>query len=124
MPIRWGDMDAMGHVNNTLYFRYIEQARISWFDSLGLRSLINGEGPSLINTSCTFLKQLSYPGTVEIRTYSGEVGRSSVTTYIEIRPSYDPDVVYAEGSAKIVWVDYIRGKSVPLPEKMRSVVEH
>ena len=31
MPIRWGDMDAMGHVNNTLYFRYLETARIAWF---------------------------------------------------------------------------------------------
>ncbi|MDB5909191.1 MAG: acyl-CoA thioesterase [Massilia sp.] len=35
MPIRWGDMDAMGHVNNTVYFRYFEQARISWFDEIG-----------------------------------------------------------------------------------------
>ncbi|MDB5949239.1 MAG: acyl-CoA thioesterase, partial [Massilia sp.] len=34
MPIRWGDMDAMGHVNNTVYFRYFEQARISWFDEV------------------------------------------------------------------------------------------
>ncbi|MBM3384043.1 MAG: acyl-CoA thioesterase, partial [Betaproteobacteria bacterium] len=34
IPIRWGDMDAMGHVNNTVYFRFMEQARISWFDRL------------------------------------------------------------------------------------------
>ena len=34
IAVRWGDMDAMGHVNNTVYFRYMEQARISWFDAL------------------------------------------------------------------------------------------
>ena len=36
MPIRWGDMDAFGHVNNTVYFRYMEQVRISWFEQIGL----------------------------------------------------------------------------------------
>jgi len=32
IPVRWGDMDAMGHVNNTVYFRFMEQTRISWFE--------------------------------------------------------------------------------------------
>lgn len=123
MPIRWGDMDAMGHVNNTVYFRYMEQARISWFDKLGLMRSAKGEGPTLINASCTFLKGLVYPGDVEVRTYVGAAGRSSFDTWIELRPSYDPDVLYAEGGAKVVWVDFAKGKSAPLPEKLRSVFE-
>ncbi len=122
MPIRWGDMDAVGHVNNTIYFRYMEQARISWFDSLGLHyGGVTGEGPSIISASCTFLKQLVYPGNVEVKTYCGEVGRSSIMTYIEMRPSYDPGAIYAEGAAKIVWTDYTKGKSTPLPEKLRNI---
>ena len=116
-------MDAFGHVNNTVYFRYMEQARISWFDGLGLRDSVSGEGPAVINASCTFLKQLVYPGNVEVKTYVGQAGRSTFETWIELRPSYDPDVLYAEGSAKVVWVDYSKGKSAPLPEKLRSVVE-
>ena len=123
MPIRWGDMDALGHVNNTVYFRYMEQARISWFDTLGLVGSGTGEGPSVINASCTFLKQLVYPGSVEIRTHVGQAGRTSFETWIEMRPSYDPQTVYAQGSAKVVWVDYVKGKSAPLPEKLRSVIE-
>lgn len=123
IPIRWGDMDALGHVNNTVYFRYMEQARISWFDGLGLTGLANGKGPAVINTSCTFLKQLVYPGNVEVKTYAGQAGRSTFETWIELRPSYDPDVLYAEGSAKVVWVDYNQGKSAPLPQKLRRVVE-
>jgi acyl-CoA thioester hydrolase len=123
LTIRWGDMDALGHVNNTVYFRYMEQARVSWFDSLGLRGSATGEGPGVINASCTFLKQLVYPGKVEVKTYVGQVGRSTLETWIELRPSYDPDVVYAEGSAKVIWVDYNKGKSAPLPEKLRSAVE-
>jgi len=123
IPIRWGDMDAFGHVNNTLYFRYMEQARISWFDTLGLVRSGTQEGPAVINASCIFLKQLVYPGNVEVKTYAGAAGRSTFETWIELRPSYDPDVIYAEGSAKVVWVDYARGRSAPLPEKLRSVVD-
>lgn len=122
IPIRWGDMDALGHVNNTVYFRYMEQARISWFHGLGLKGSAAGEGPAVINASCTFLKHLVYPGNVEVKTYVGQAGRSTLETWIELRPSYDPDVVYAEGSAKVIWVDYKKGKSAPLPEKLRSVV--
>ena len=123
IQIRWGDMDAMGHVNNTVYFRYMEQARIAWFDALGLLRSGTGEGPTIINASCTFLKQLVYPGNVEVKTYLGLPGRSSFETWIELRASYDPDVIYAEGSAKVVWVDHAKGKSAPLPDKLRSVAE-
>ena len=65
MPIRWGDMDAFGHVNNTVYFRYMEQVRISWFEELGLTgSNADGQGPVIVNASMEFLKQLHYPGDV------------------------------------------------------------
>jgi len=123
IAIRWGDMDAMGHVNNTVYFRYMEQARISWFGSLGVRPEPHGEGPVIINASCTFKKELVYPGEVEVRTYAGKVGTSSFETWLEMRPSYDPETVYAEGAAKVVWCDFAKGKSVPLPERIRQIVE-
>jgi acyl-CoA thioester hydrolase len=123
IPIRWGDMDAMGHVNNTIYFRYMEQARIAWFDALGSTPGPQGTGPIIVNASCTFLKELVYPGNVELRMYAGKAGRSSFETWLEMRPSYDPDTVYAEGAAKVVWVDFARAKSVPLPDRIRSLIE-
>jgi acyl-CoA thioester hydrolase len=52
MPIRWGDMDAFGHVNNTVYFRYMEQVRISWFEEIGLvGGNGDGQGPVIVNAS-------------------------------------------------------------------------
>ena len=71
IPIRWGDMDAMGHVNNTVYFRYMEQTRISWFDAMGIDQNPDGEGPLVVNAHCTFLRQFEYPGTVLCRHYVG-----------------------------------------------------
>jgi acyl-CoA thioester hydrolase len=123
MPIRWGDMDAMGHVNNTVYFRYMESARIAWFGSLGIHPDPRGTGPVVINASCTFHRQLVYPGDVELRTYAGQAGRSSFETWVEIRPSYDPGAIYADGQAKVVWVDHAAGRSTPLPDAMRRIVE-
>jgi len=120
MPIRWGDMDMMGHVNNAKYFTYIETARVDWFGSIGCEPNPEGEGPVLINASCTFLKQLEYPGEIEIRTFVGAFGRSSFKTFHEIRRVDQPDVLSAEGAAKVVWVDFVAGKSKPLPDEVRE----
>lgn len=123
MPIRWGDMDSMGHVNNTIYFRYMEQARIEWMGSLGLPDAEGELGaPVLVNASCTFLIPFTYPGTVEVRTYAGRAGRSSLQTYSELRLQGDEEL-YAEGAAKIVWMNPATGKSIPLPEAMRLAAE-
>ncbi|MET0961604.1 MAG: thioesterase family protein [Noviherbaspirillum sp.] len=120
MPMRWGDMDMMGHVNNAMYFTYIETARIDWFTNLGCAPNPKGEGPVLINASCTFMKQLEYPGEIEIRTFVGEFGRSSFETFHQIRRVDQPDLLCAEGAAKVVWVDFVAGKSMPLSEELKA----
>ncbi len=122
IPIRWGDMDAMGHVNNTGYFRYAEQGRIEWLASLGLLERSSGGSPVIINASCSFLIPFVFPGTVELRTYLANPGRSSVASYYEMRLLGD-DRLYAEGAAKIVWTDSVSGKSKPLPEALRRLLE-
>jgi acyl-CoA thioester hydrolase len=122
MPIRWGDMDAMGHVNNTVYFRYLESARIEWFREAGFEPDPKGEGPVIINAHCTFIKQLKYPGEIEVRTYVGPPGRSSFETYHEIRRVDEPELISAEGGAKVVWINFPIEKSMPLPERVRSLL--
>ena len=122
MPIRWGDMDAMGHVNNTVYFRYFEQARIEWFSEIGCNPDPQGQGPVVINAHCTFIKQLKYPGEIEVLTFVGAPGRSSFETFQQIRRVDQPDVLFAEGGAKIVWVDYQAEKSTRLPDNMRELL--
>lgn len=84
LPIRWGDQDAMEHVNNTIYFRYMEQARIEWLEALGYgTALTRADGPVIVNASCSFIIPFTYPGTIECRMYAGTPGRSSVPTYYE-----------------------------------------
>jgi acyl-CoA thioester hydrolase len=120
VAIRWGDMDAMGHVNNAVYFRYLEQARIEWLSAIDCAPDPLGEGPVIVNAHCTFLKQLKYPGEVEIKTFIGAIGRSSFETYHEIRRVDAPDILCAEGGAKVVWVNFPLEKSTPLSDDLRS----
>jgi acyl-CoA thioester hydrolase len=77
IPIRWGDMDAMGHVNNTIYFRYLEIVRIEWLHQVVGASDAEGEGPVIVNTFCNLLRQLKYPGDVLAKHYVSDAGRTS-----------------------------------------------
>jgi acyl-CoA thioester hydrolase len=117
IPVRWGDMDAMGHVNNTVYFRFMEQARIGWFESL----LPRGEawrsiGIVIVNASCNFKKPINYPGTVEVRLFVGPPGGSSVPTFYEMLVD---EVLYADGAATVVFIDMAKQKATRIPDGIR-----
>ena len=122
IPIRWGDMDAMGHVNNTLYFRYFEIVRLDWyFRACGGYKLEN-EGVIIVNAFCNFLRQLEFPGDVQARLYVANPGRSSFDTYLTLERTDEPGVIYAEGGAKTVWARYDAKKSSPMPEWLRTLM--
>ena len=106
MPMRWGDMDAMGHINNTVYFRYYEQARLAWLEQLGLLGRGSSKhGPILANVSCDFLKPLQYPGELIIDQQVTRLGNSSVTMDLSIERLDQPGVAWARGKSVVVWVD-------------------
>ncbi len=119
IPMRWGDMDAYGHVNNTVYFRYMEQVRVEYLENLGYRIVPQGTAPVIINAACTFLVPLSYPGVVDVRMYLGRPGRSSIPSRYELRLQ-GSETLHATGEAKIVWMDVESGKSVPIPDDLRA----
>jgi acyl-CoA thioester hydrolase len=122
MPIRWGDMDAMGHVNNCSYFRFMETIRIDWFRSIGCDVNARGEGIVIINAFCNFYKQLEYPGDVLTRMFVSDVGRSSFDTWCTMTYAAEPDAVYAAGGATTVWVDFPKQKSLPVPGWLRDII--
>ena len=119
VPIRWGDMDAQGHVNNTVYFRYMEQARIEWLESVRERiGDVEGQGCVIVNASCTFLIPLSHPGAIDVRMFVDAPGRSSLDSHYEL---WMNDRKHAEGSARIVWIDQRTQRSAPLPERLLAI---
>ena len=122
IPIRWGDMDAMGHVNNAVYFRYMETLRIDWFTHIGARPDGGGIGPIIVNAFCNFIKQLAYPGAVLARHYVGALGRSTIDTYATLERVDQPGVIHSTGGATVVWSDFKAQKSVPLPDHIRALL--
>lgn len=109
--IRWGDMDALGHVNNTLYFRYMEQARLEWVYTL-IDGYAAGQGPVIANAICNFRRPLVYPANLEIHMYLGAPGTTSVTSYYDIVAAGE---TFADGESRIVWIDLATGRPCPLP---------
>lgn len=112
MPVRWGDLDALNHVNNTLYFRYIEEARVWLLAQAGI-VLPSDRVGLLAHASCDFLKPLRYPANVVVSQILRRVGRSSMDVDVVIECQDEPGVVYAKGKAVIVGTSAATGKSSP-----------
>lgn len=112
VPVRWGDLDAQNHVNNTVYFRYFEEARVQLFRKAGLVLAKNKVG-ILAHASCDFLKPIIYPATVIVTLVLMRVGRSSMEFDVIIECQDNPGVLYAKGKNVIVGADAATGKSTP-----------
>jgi acyl-CoA thioester hydrolase len=122
IPIRWGDMDAMNHLNNGTYFRYLETIRIDWMRSIGCLPDARGEGPVIVNAFCNFYKQLEYPGDVLMKMYVSSPGRTTFETWGTMARVGTPDVICAAGGATTIWVDFPAQKAKALPDWLRQVV--
>jgi len=120
-PIRWGDQDALGHVNNAAYLTYTEQARIEALDRLLPGSWVEDAGPILAAIRVDFKRPIVYPATVIVRVFGGEPGRTSFPQPYEILVEGE-DAVYATAEAVLVWVSRETGRPVPLPDALRDAL--
>ena len=84
--VNWGDMDALGHVNNAKYFSYFEEARIEYIFHLGFETVTQQDrtGPILANISCDFLRPIVFPDTLTIGTGVIKIGKASMQMDYEI----------------------------------------
>lgn len=122
IAVRWGDMDAMGHVNNATYFRYMETARIDWFRSIGCVPDAQGEGPVIVNAFCNFYRQFEYPDEVLLKMYVSDPGRTTFESWATMEKVAAPGVVCAAGGATTIWVNFPQQKAVGLPDWIRAIV--
>jgi acyl-CoA thioester hydrolase len=124
IPVAWGDMDAMGHVNNAVYFRYFESARIAYFERVGfLREMARtGVGPILAATRCRFRRPLTYPDRVWVGAAARDVEGDRFLMLYRIVSSALEEVA-AEGDGLIVSYDYRQKRKAPLPGAVRARIE-
>jgi acyl-CoA thioester hydrolase len=122
LPVQWGDQDAFGHVNNVVYFRWMESARISYFQWAGLGNMSNqGVGPILASIKCDYRRQLTYPDTLMISASIVSIGRTSLKMVHRLY-STAQQAVAAEGDSVIVMFDYDAQRPVPVSEDVRAKI--
>jgi acyl-CoA thioester hydrolase len=126
VPIAWGEMDSFQHVNNVVYFRWFESARIAYFEKVGFRSLEKngGVGPILHSTQARFRRALTYPDTVLVGTRVTELETTRFTMEYRV-VSRNTDALAADGSGIIVPFNYREGKKAEMPapivERIRAL---
>ena len=122
-PVAWGEMDAMGHINNTAYFRYFESARIAYFEKMNVVGYMTetGIGPILGEISCKFKIPLSYPDKVLIgvKVVSIEEDRF-IMNHLVVSTKHQK--VAAEGDGVLVTFNYREGKKVIIPEVVKQSI--
>jgi len=121
IPVAWGDMDAFGHVNNIMYFRYFETARIALFDQVGFGgpSAPAGVGPILAATECRFRVPVTYPDTVTAASWIDDLGDERFLMGYAVF-SHAHDRIAADGTGTIVAYDYANGQKAALDHDIRE----
>lgn len=121
IPVVWGEMDAFQHVNNVVYFRYFENARIVYYEKLDVLDLMNRTtiGPILAATSCRFRMPLTYPDKVLIGAKVTNIEEDRFTmNHLVVSTMHQK--VAAEGDAVVVAFNYRENKKVPIPDALRQ----
>jgi acyl-CoA thioester hydrolase len=124
IPVAWGEMDAFQHVNNIVYLRYAESARIAYLERAGLSDALQttGIGPILGSIECRYKFPLTYPDTVRVGTRVSEIGTDRFHVQFRIVSTRHQRVA-AEGGSVIVAFDYRNGSKALLPESVRVAIE-
>lgn len=122
-PVHWGDQDAFGHVNNTVYLRWFESGRIFYFDSIGVSDHYEATkvGPIMASIRCDYRFPVTYPDTIQVGSRVSRIGRSSLAMDHAI-VSLRRDLIVAEGTSTIVVYDYTKAKSTPVPDAIRRAI--
>lgn len=118
IPTRWSDLDALGHVNNTRFFTFDEDVRLSYFEEqMRKPGFWKEQGMILAHISCDFIAQLHHPADLSAGIRVIQIGRSSLKTVAGI---FNNGKLVAVTRGTIVWFDYINQKSMAVPESVRE----
>jgi acyl-CoA thioester hydrolase len=123
IPVAWGEMDALGHVNNAMFFRYFETARMIYLERAGLLEIMKEImiGPILAKTSCTFRIPVYYPDTLTVGTRVSTIGNTHFNMdYLVMSQKHG---VSAYGDGVIVTFDYRVNGKAPVPDVVIGAIE-
>jgi len=123
MPValRWRDLDAFNHVNNSNFLTYLEEARIRWFASWNGEWVNDVMAPLLAAVQLNYRMPIPYPSDVVVELLTDRIGGSSVTIGHRIK-SEDGATLYCDGHVVVVWIDRASGRPIALPDAVRAAM--
>jgi acyl-CoA thioester hydrolase len=123
LRIDWSDLDALGHVNHLAIMRYIQTARVLYFELLGMSSRTKGlhVGPIMASVSAQFKKQILYPGMIRVLSTIQELKTTSL--HMKHYVIDDDDEIAAEGHDVIVMFDFLSNEKHIITEELRKKIE-
>ena len=116
IPVRWGDLDALGHVNNIRFIQYLEEARCVWLSQTEGAWGEGNTGPVVVNLNCNFRQTIKWPTTARVRLFVDPGSGRSVTLRYVLSDADDPDRIYADASTVLVWIDTQANQAIDPPE--------
>ena len=119
IAVRWRDLDAFNHVNNSTYLTYLEEARLQWMLSMG-DVFDPASTPVLAASELNYRRPIAWPAQLQVQLLCERLGNSSITIAHRIVDAGDPERLYCDGRVVMVWIDPQTGRSVPLPTSVRS----
>ena len=119
IAVRWRDLDAFNHVNNSTFLTYLEEARLQWLASVPGTWFDEHAMPVLAASSLNYRAPVSWPGALRVELACGRLGTSSLTLTHRVSDGADATRLYCDGEVVMVWMDPASGRSVPLPQAIR-----
>lgn len=120
LSVRWRDLDAFNHVNNSKYLSYLEEARLHWMLSVPGQGLDEHVAPVVAAANLNYRRPIEWPAQVEIELFVERLGNTSVTIGHRIVDANDTDVLYCDGNVVMVWIDRQNGRAAQLPAPVRD----
>ncbi len=123
IDVRWGDMDAFGHVNNAAYATYLEEARLRWFGTIEGGWFDQEFAPVLAAQGINYRLPIEWPAQIAVELTLERIGTTSLTLGMRIVSRNSPHAFHADGTNVLVWIDRKTGKPTPLPAHIRRAAE-
>lgn len=119
---RWRDLDAFGHVNNSNFLTYLEEARIRWFGTFEGEWVDDGIAPLLAAVQLNYRAPIDYPSSIVVELFAERIGNTSLTVGHRIT-SADGGIRHADGHVVMVWIDRATGRPIPLPHVVLKALQ-
>ena len=122
ISVRWRDLDAFNHVNNSTYLTYLEEARLQWLSHVPGPWFDEHAMPVMAAAQLNYRRPIEWPAQLHVQLYCERIGNSSMTIAHRLVDAADAGILYCDGHVVMVWMDPASGKPVALPQAIRAAV--